>query len=45
DLLGQGREAAKKHLRENPEIASQIDGVIRERTGLPARSNGDEVQA
>ncbi len=45
DLIGQGREAAKKHLRENPEIASQIDSIIRDRTGLPTRSNGDEVQA
>jgi recombination protein RecA len=45
DLIGQGREAAKKHLRENPDTASQIDGIIRERTGLPARVNGDEVQA
>jgi len=45
DLLGQGREAAKNHLRDNPEIASQIDSIIRDRTGLPARSNGDEVQA
>lgn len=45
DLIGQGREAAKKHLRENPEKASQIDSIIRERTGLPARVNGDEVQS
>ena len=44
DLIGQGREAAKKHLRENPDTASQIDSIIRERTGLPARINGDEVQ-
>jgi recombination protein RecA len=35
DLLGQGREAAKKHLRANPEIASQIDSKIREQAGLP----------
>ena len=45
DLIGQGREAAKKHLRENPEKASQIDSIIRERTGLPARVNGDEVRS
>jgi recombination protein RecA len=43
DLLGQGREAAKKHLNENPEIALQIDRIIRERTGLPARSNSEKV--
>ncbi|MCY4118745.1 MAG: recombinase RecA, partial [Caldilineaceae bacterium] len=45
DLIGQGREAAKKHLSENPETASQIDSIIRERTGLPARTNGEIVDA
>ena len=45
DLIGQGREAAKKHLSENPETASQIDSIIRERTGLPARTNGEMVDA
>ncbi len=43
DLLGQGREAAKKNLRENPETASEIDRIIRERTGLPARSNAESA--
>ncbi len=43
DLLGQGREAAKKNLRENPETASEIDRIIRERTGLPARSNAENA--
>ena len=45
DLIGQGREAAKKHLRENPQIAIQIDGVIRERAGLPTRLNAEKVDA
>ncbi len=45
DLIGQGREAAKKHLSENPETASQIDNIIRERTGLPARTKGEMVDA
>ena len=45
DLIGQGREAAKKHLRENPQKALQIDGVIRERTGLPSRLNGEKADA
>ena len=44
-LIGQGREAAKKHLRENPEKAFQIDSVIRERTGLPVRTEPEEAQA
>ena len=45
DLLGQGREAAKKHLRENPETALHIDRIIRERTGLPERSSAEEIEA
>lgn len=32
--LGQGREAAKEYLRQNPEIAAQIDSLIRSRVGL-----------
>ncbi len=42
ELIGQGRESAKMHLRENPETALQIDRIIRERTGLPARSAADK---
>jgi recombination protein RecA len=34
-MIGQGRESAKVFLQENPEIASQIDRIIRERAGLP----------
>ena len=41
-LLGQGRESAKMHLRENPETALKVDRIIRERTGLPARSDAGE---
>ena len=33
--LGQGRENAKIFLGENPEIAKQIDGLIRQTGGLP----------
>ena len=45
DLIGQGREAAKKHLNENPDTALQIDRIIRERTGLPARSDAEKADA
>ena len=34
--LGQGRERSKRFLRENPEIASEIEWRIREQRGLPA---------
>jgi len=38
--LGQGRENAKLFLKENPDIAKDIDSKIREHYGLPAlRSN------
>jgi recombination protein RecA len=38
EMIGQGRENAKQFLRENPEIALQIENVIREEYGLPALS-------
>ncbi len=38
--LGQGREQAKKFLRENPEVADEIERKIREAAGLPL----DEIQ-
>jgi recombination protein RecA len=34
--LGQGRENAKSFLRENPDLAEEIETKIRERLGLPA---------
>jgi recombination protein RecA len=34
-LLGQGRENTKQHLAENPAIADEIEGRIREHFGLP----------
>jgi len=35
DVLGQGRENAKEYLRENPQIADEIEGKVREAAGLP----------
>jgi len=32
--IGQGRENAKKFLRDNPEIANRIEGLIRDNAGL-----------
>jgi recombination protein RecA len=34
--LGQGRENAKSFLRENPDLADELEAKIRERLGLPA---------
>ena len=36
--LGQGRENAKSFLRENPDLAEEIEAKIREKLGLPAQS-------
>lgn len=40
-LLGQGRENAKQYLRENPEIANEIETQIRAHFGLPAVTSFD----
>ncbi|MCB0110751.1 MAG: hypothetical protein KDE53_32755, partial [Caldilineaceae bacterium] len=34
EMVGQGREASKEFLRSNPEIANQIDQLIRAKAGL-----------
>ncbi len=36
DKLGQGREAVKKFLTENPEICAEIEAKVREEAGLPS---------
>ncbi|MEX2280218.1 MAG: recombinase RecA, partial [Acidimicrobiia bacterium] len=40
DQLGQGRENAKRFLRENPEIAMQLQAKIYEMVGLAAAAKG-----
>ena len=37
ELIGQGREASKDHLRANPQLAIEIDSLIRAKSGLPTR--------
>ncbi|MEE9513143.1 MAG: hypothetical protein V3V46_03610, partial [Anaerolineales bacterium] len=39
--LGQGRENAKNYLRENPDMASEIEAGIREDAGLDPVQNED----
>jgi recombination protein RecA len=34
EMIGQGRESAKQYLRTNPQVAQQIDTLIRARVGL-----------
>ncbi len=46
--LGQGRENSKQFLRENPELAIEIESKIREQAGLPeikSKEQADEEQA
>jgi recombination protein RecA len=47
-MLGQGREAAKEYLRTHPEVAQQLDELIRVKSGLLAPDlaqplNGDSA--
>jgi len=35
EIIGQGREASKQHLRENWDVAIELDSLVREKTGLP----------
>ena len=38
DTIGQGREACKAYLRQNPLVMAEIDNLIRVKAGLPPRS-------
>lgn len=43
--IGQGRENAKAFLKENPEIADQLDKAIRENAGLGGKAkSADEIK-
>ena len=37
ELIGQGREASKEYLRANPQLALEIDQLIRTKASLPTR--------
>ena len=41
--LGQGREAAKEYLRQNPDVAAVIDQQVRVRAGLLPAADGDSI--
>ena len=43
--IGQGRESSKEYLRQNPAVAVEIDALIREKAGLPARQAGSQSGA
>lgn len=39
EMLGQGRDAAKQHLRDNAELATRLDYALRERLLNPRRAS------
>jgi recombination protein RecA len=43
DQLGQGRENAKRFLRENPEVAMQLQAKVYELVGLGETAQGEET--
>ena len=43
DKIGQGKENAKQYLRDHPEIADELDRLLRERL-LPARRNAASAE-
>ncbi|NJN82192.1 MAG: recombinase RecA [Caldilineaceae bacterium] len=45
ELIGQGREVAKSHLAENQKLAFEIDGILRDRVGLPQRGSSAAVRS
>ena len=44
DRIGQGRENAKTYLRDNPDIAADVEGRIREKFGLSVAISQAEAQ-
>jgi recombination protein RecA len=43
--LGQGRDNSKQFLRENPDLADEIEAKIREKLGLPVPATGPRAVA
>jgi recombination protein RecA len=45
DQLGQGKENARNFLRENPDVANEIEKRIKEKLGVGARLDAADAQA
>jgi len=45
DQLGQGKENARTHLRENPDLANEIEKRIKEKLGIGPRLDADAAAA
>ncbi|WP_298181910.1 recombinase RecA [Saccharomonospora sp.] len=45
DQLGQGKENARRFLRENPDVANEIEKKIKEKLGIGAQDSDDSAPA
>ncbi|MGB9774059.1 MAG: recombinase RecA [Bacteroidota bacterium] len=45
DRIGQGRDAVKKYLQDNPELASAIEAEIREKLGIPGNHEPQKAES
>jgi recombination protein RecA len=45
DQLGQGKENARRFLRENPDVANEIEKRIKEKLGIGAKLDAEEAAA
>ncbi len=45
DQLGQGKENARRFLRENPDVANEIEKKIKEKLGIGAQEGEDGAPA
>ncbi|NYH76749.1 recombination protein RecA [Actinopolyspora biskrensis] len=45
DQLGQGKENARKFLRDNPDVANEVEKRIKEKMGIGSTSGSDESSA
>ena len=43
DRLGQGKENVRQFLKDNPDMAKEIESLIREQV-IPMNKTGDEVE-
>jgi recombination protein RecA len=45
DQLGQGKENARKFLRDNPDVANEIEKRIKDKLGIGAKLDADDTEA
>jgi recombination protein RecA len=44
DQLGQGRENARKFMRDNPDVANEVEKRIKDKLGIGAKLDADEIE-